>query len=196
MNKSEVLSKLKSFGMTNQLVTADLQRISQQHQIDLGLTTDAASAVEDTYYPQFGAAVRTEAAEMSRHYELFYCLEKSIRALVAETIEAADKTDQWWATTRVPTDIQTAVADRIQGEMDQGMTRRSTEELDYTTFGELSVIISKNWDIFGGLFTSKKAVSKVMTNSLRGPIAHCCALAPDEVVRLELTVSDWFRLME
>jgi hypothetical protein len=78
------------------------------------------------------------------------------------------------------------------------MTRRSSEELDYSTFGELSVIIAANWDVFGGLFTSKKAVEKVMAslNSLRGPIAHCSALAEDEVVRLQLTVRDWFRLME
>ena len=78
------------------------------------------------------------------------------------------------------------------------MTPRSSDELDYTTFGELSVIITCNWDIFGGLFTSKKAVEKVMSNlnSLRGPIAHCSPLAEDEVLRLQLTVRDWFRLME
>lgn len=28
------------------------------------------------------------------------------------------------------------------------------------------------------------------------PIAHCCPLAADEVIRLEITVKDWFRLME
>ena len=33
-------------------------------------------------------------------------------------------------------------------------------------------------------------------NQLRGPIAHCSPFAEDEVVRLELTVKDWFRLME
>ena len=33
-------------------------------------------------------------------------------------------------------------------------------------------------------------------NMLRGPIAHCCPLADDEVLRLQLTVKDWFRLME
>jgi len=32
-------------------------------------------------------------------------------------------------------------------------------------------------------------------NLLRGPIAHCCPLAEDEKVRLDLTVKDWFRLM-
>jgi hypothetical protein len=33
-------------------------------------------------------------------------------------------------------------------------------------------------------------------NMLRGPIAHCSPLAEDEVLRLQLTVRDWFRLGE
>lgn len=43
-----------------------------------------------------------------------------------------------------------------------------------------------------------KAFTKVMgnLNLLRGPIAHCSPLAEDEVVRLRLTLKDWFRLME
>src|SRR5579871_5160862 len=94
--------------------------------------------------------------------------------------------------------IKTEVAARIQKELDAGVTRRSMDELDYTTFGELSGIITANWDVFGSLFTSRKAVEKVMAslNSLRGPIAHCSVLAEDEKVRLQLTVRDWFRLME
>jgi hypothetical protein len=32
-------------------------------------------------------------------------------------------------------------------------------------------------------------------NVLRGPIAHCTALAPDEIIRLRLAMADWFRLM-
>jgi hypothetical protein len=94
--------------------------------------------------------------------------------------------------------VKSEVKSRTQKEIDSGVTRRSLDELDYTTFGELSVIITSNWDVFGGLFNSRKAVEKVMAslNTLRGPIAHCTALAQDEVVRLRLTVADWFRLME
>src|SRR5262249_2993575 len=101
-------------------------------------------------------------------------------------------------TPRIPRTIQTEVASRTQKELDAGITRRSLNALDYTTFGELSVIISANWDIFGGLFNSKKAVEKVMgsLNALRNPIAHCSPLAEDEQLRLQLTVRDWFRLME
>ena len=32
-------------------------------------------------------------------------------------------------------------------------------------------------------------------NALRGPIAHCSILAEDEIVKLNLSVRDWFRLM-
>jgi hypothetical protein len=198
MQTNGVLRRIKAFGMTNQMLQEDLARLESALQIDLGSRAPAREPVEDVYYPQFDASVRKESALMAKHYEVFYCLEKSIRALVAETVAAAEGNANWWVSKRIPTNIQQEVASRIQKEVDAGMTRRSSEELDYSTFGELSVIIAANWDVFGGLFTSKKAVEKVMAslNSLRGPIAHCSALAEDEVVRLQLTVRDWFRLME
>jgi hypothetical protein len=135
---------------------------------------------------------------MAKHYEVFYSLEKSIRTLVADTIEAAEKNADWWQTDRISSAIKTEVSVRIQKEIDAGITRRSLDALDYTTFGELGMIISSNWDIFGSLFSSKKAVEKVVAslNALRNPIAHCSPLADDEKLRLQLTLRDWFRLME
>jgi len=78
------------------------------------------------------------------------------------------------------------------------VSQRSEDEIDYTTFGELGEIVRKNWVDFGSIFSSEKAFTKIMTslNVLRGPIAHCCPLADDEVVRLQLAIRDWFRLME
>ena len=184
--------------MTSQMVTEDLSRIASAHAVDLGHVPIAAQTVEDVYYPQFDAAVRSEASAMAKHYEVFYSLEKSIRALVADTLEAAEKNPDWWSSARVPPAVQAEVASRVQKELDAGITRRSLDALDYTTFGELAVIISANWDVFGSLFSSKKAVEKVMAslNALRNPIAHCSPLAEDEQLRLQLTVRDWFRLME
>jgi hypothetical protein len=198
MRSNSLLGKIKAFGMTNQMLLEDMTRIESLYALDLGCASSTKAQVEDVYYPQFDASVRKESATMAKHYEVFYCLEKSIRALVSETIEDAERADTWWSSARVPKNIQDDVGSRIQREIDTGMTRRSSDELDYTTFGELSVIITSNWDIFGGLFSSKKAVERVMANlnSLRGPIAHCSPLAEDEVLRLQLTVRDWFRLME
>jgi hypothetical protein len=86
----------------------------------------------------------------------------------------------------------------MQKEIDSGFTPRSEDEIDFTTFGELGEIVRGNWDSFDAIFSSEKAFTKIMTslNMLRGPIAHCCPLAEDEIVRLRLTVKDWFRLME
>lgn len=197
MNKS-ALDKIKAFGMTNQMVAEDLTRIAKLHGTEFGHLPTLVQTVDDVYYPQFDPAIRAEAAQMAKHYEVFYSLEKSIRELVGETIEAAENTPDWWITARVPPIIQADVASRIQKELDAGVTRRSVDRLDYTTFGELSVVIISNWSIFGGLFNSKKALEKVFAslNSLRNPIAHCSPLAEDEQLRLQLTVRDWFRLME
>lgn len=199
-NRKHALEKIKAFGMTNQMVTEEIQRIGERYSVDLGHARPATAAadVEEVYYPQFDASVRAEASTMSRHYETFYCLEKSIRALVSEVIEESEQTEDWWSTQRIPNNIRTDVDGRIQREVDSGTTRRSMSEIDYTTFGELSIIITSNWDIFGALLSSRKAVEKVMAslNMLRGPIAHCSPLAEDEVLRLRLAVRDWFRLME
>jgi hypothetical protein len=134
---------------------------------------------------------------MSQHYEIFYSLEKSIRSLVADTVQAADG-DQWWSAQRVPPKVKQDAKARMQREIDAAITLRSDDPLDFTTFGELGEIIKVNWDIFGSIFTSPKAVQRVMANlnTLRGPIAHCSPLAEDKIGRLRLSVRDWFRLME
>lgn len=69
--------------------------------------------------------------------------------------------------------------------------------IDYSNFGELGEIIKANWDVFGDTFNDIGAVQKILSalNTLRAPIAHCKSLAEDEVVRLHLSLADWFRQM-
>ena len=191
------LEALKRFVMTNQLIEHDLSLVEAEYGLDLQRGYRRSTEPDEAYYPQIEAAIRAEAARMAPHYEMFYSLEKTIRGLIASTIESEDGAN-WWNGSRVPANIKTEAEARRQREIDTGMTTRSDDLLDFTTFGELSQIIKQNWDLFGGMFSSVKAVERVMANlnSLRGPIAHCSPLAEDEVVRLRLTVRDWFRLME
>jgi hypothetical protein len=199
VKNSAVLDKVRAFGMSNQMALADLSRISTEYMIDLRPNESSTStAVDDEYYSQFTMAARAEAAEMAKHYQVFYCLERSIRDFVSSTIQGAGNEPGWWSTNRIPERIRNDVTARIGKEIDTGMSRRSDEEIDYTTFGELSQIITSNWDVFGGIFKSPRAVERVMgnLNSLRAPIAHCCLLGEDEKIRLTLSVRDWFRLME
>ena len=89
------------------------------------------------------------------------------------------------------------MAFNMQREKDEGVTPRSPDLIDYTTFGELSNIIDANWTDFGDIFNSRKGVSRVLSrlNLLRGPIAHCSELSEDEMLRLQISLRDWFRLM-
>lgn len=198
MNRKTIEQKIMAFGMSNTMAIADLKNIQDKFNIKLGVENNEKEEIQQSYYPQFREVIREDAKTMSQYYELFYCLEKSIREIVSQIIETSENTENWWTSKRIPENIQNDVKQRIQREIDTGMTRRSEEELDYTTFGELSQIITTNWDIFGSLLSSKRALEKVTTalNNLRGPIAHCSMLAEDEVLRLKLTVRDWFRLME
>jgi hypothetical protein len=186
---------LRSFGMSGLLIIEDLRGIEQKFGIELGHLPRASQQSTTEYYPQFELEVRNEAAQMARHYELFYCLEQAIRKLIAEAMEEAAGAN-WWET-RVPQQIRDEVKRLIKSEVDSGVTRRSDRAIDYTTFGQLSVIISSNWSLFETIFKSPRAVEKVMSslNLLRGPIAHCCPFSEDEVDRLYLTVKDWFRMM-
>lgn len=187
---------IRSFGMSGLLICDDLRQIEQRFGIELGHAPKAEAASAMAFYPQFEQTVRAEAAEMSENYEVFYCLEQAIRILITETLEEAEGAD-WWNSARVPPDIKSDVASLAKRERDNGITPRSDRMIDYTTFGQLSGLITVNWDLFEPTLKSKRGVERVMANLnlLRGPIAHCCPMQEDEEDRLKLAVKDWFRMI-
>lgn len=192
--------KIKAFGMTNMLIESEIDQLEKRLDIKLRNSTskeESQNDIERAYFPQFAEALRLEAAEMARSYELFYCLEKTIRLQITELLELTHG-EKWWNDKVIPQQIFVEVKKRIQRERESGITPRSSDELDYTNFGELGEIIKSNWQIFASIFNNIKAVEKIMfnLNSLRNPIAHCSVLAEDEKLRLDLSLRDWFRLTE
>jgi hypothetical protein len=186
--------QIKLFGLNNLSIEAAIKQTERQ----LGIPFRQAAQNEDKdeeFYPQFPEHIRHEAASMARHYEIFYCLETSIRQLIADGLRAEAGAD-WWDKS-VPEQIRRNAEENRQRESQTGMTPRSDDMIDFTTFGELGQIISSNAKIFGDTFRDLKAVSRVMSslNSLRAPIAHCCPLAEDEIGRLQISLKDWFRQM-
>ena len=184
--------------MSAQLAEHDLSMVAEQFDIDIGvLEQKTAEQISSDYYPQIEKNYRDEARKMAPHYEIFYSLEKSVRSLISETLFEAEG-GAWWDSDRISEDIRLNVSESMRREQESGITPRSEAEIDFCTFGELAKIIEKNWDLFGAIFSNQKALNKVMynLNTLRNPIAHCALLADDEILRLQLTVKDWFRLME
>ena len=194
--EQDAAASVKLFAMANFLVEHDLDRIEREFSTDLRRGHSATIEADADYYPQIESDIRAEAARMAPHYEMLYSLERTIRELVSDVLAEAEG-DDWWESGRASS-VKGAAEDRQKRELDTGVTPRSGEPIDFTTFGELGELIKANWDLFGGMFSSDKAVLRVMAslNTLRGPVAHCSPLAEDEIVRLRLTVRDWFRLME
>ena len=187
-------ARIKLFVLANSLTENHLDKVERELDVDLG-RKEKAPIKEQDYYAQFDASFRQEAKEMAKHYEVFYCLEKSIRSLIVQLMKEK-YSDNWWDL-KVRDDIKKNVEANIKREAESGFSERSELKIDYTTFGELTVIVQDNWEAFTDLFKNPKAFSKIMSslNQLSGPIAHCCPLAEDEIVRLNLAVKDWFRLM-
>ncbi len=188
---------LKLFAITSQLIEHDLDRVEREQGIDLQRDHKRTVEVDQSYYPQIETEIRAEAAAMAPHYEVFYSLETTIRRFIRDSLADVDDGSDWWQN-HVPQAVRQNAEKSQKRERDAGITPRSSEPIDFTTFGELSEIIKTNWDVFEPTFQSIGAVERVMgnLNTLRGPIAHCAPLAEDEVVRLRLSVRDWFRLMQ
>lgn len=188
------LGQLKRFATNNLLINAALSEVERDHSISLFEKKSESDVIDETYYPQFDERFRAEATEMAVNFRIFYCLENSIRELISETLEEHFG-EVWW--NEISPTIKTAAEGLRQKEIDMGAIPRSSNLLDYTTFGELSTIIEQNKEAFEGRFTSFRAVNRVLwqLNMLRGPIAHCKLLAEDEVLRLHLSLRDWFRAM-
>jgi hypothetical protein len=188
---------IRAFGMSGLQITSNLASIERQYGLELGHDRTGARTRKATEYEQFEASLRMDAARMSEFYEVFYCLENSIRKLVSDIMVEAEGAD-WWLCSRVDEKRIREQADgRRRKEIDSGITPRSDQLIDYTTFGELSQLITDNWDLFDPVFQSKTAVSNVTNqlNLLRGPIAHCNPTDDLEQERLNLTVRSWFRIM-
>ena len=184
---------IKYFGLNNVALENDLRRVASDKKI--ALRPSKTKSNRDAYYPQITEEIRHNAARMAEHYELFYCLEVSIRDVIRAKLVEADK--DWWDNL-VPEVVRTNAVANKKKEVETGVAPRSDDWLDYTNFGELGQIISANWKLFSDLLSDPKAVQNTLhrLNTLRGPIAHCSILAEDEVMLLRYSLRAWFRLME
>ncbi len=195
MSNRGLLDKIRAFGMTGFQIRDDISKIERADSIRLIPRPRAEKVRKLEGYDQFEGSIRRDAAMMSEYYEIFYCLEVSIRQLVENILEEAEGVN-WWCSSRVPDDFRSYVKKLQSDEANTEITTRSDRNIDYLTFGQLGKLITDNFDVFNAVLSSKRAVDRIMSqlNLLRNPIAHCGVLADDEKERLELTVRDWFRM--
>lgn len=185
-------TEVKSFGISNIFIESGIQRIENEYQLDLG-HTKSAKTIFDGILNRFELNVQFDARSMAQYYEIFYCIEQQTRSIVSDRLQ--DKFGLEWWHTKVPEHVRVEVEKRIKAEVEAGIALRSTEPIDYTTFGELSIIVEKCWEHFSDTFHDKKAVKRVLStlNMLRAPIAHNATFVENEAQRFNLAIEDWMR---
>jgi hypothetical protein len=193
-----MMEHLRSFLLNNAVLQIEVDRINAAHSHSRERISREVKGdpLLQPYIPQINAGIRERAAEMASYYEIFYMLENDIRSLISQTL-SEERGESWWEVC-VPEAVKLSANHNKSRERDAGVSLRSTDPIDYITFGELGEIIKANFDIFGPIINSKKGLEKVMSslNLLRGTIAHCGILSEDEVLRLKLALRDWYRLMQ
>lgn len=190
--------RLELFALKCAPIKSELERILIDTDESL-VQSASANEVDDMirdYSNQIQLQLRLRAARMGEYYRIFYMLENFIRDFVVDILEE-EYGENWWDS-RVPERIREGAKSSRERELNAGVTPRSDDMIVYTTFGELMGIMSANWEHFAGMFSSPKGLESVMArlNTLRGPIMHCGVLAEDEVLRLKLSIRDWFKLFD
>jgi hypothetical protein len=188
--------RIRAFGMANLQLNSELQQVEHQYGVGLRAPVKSDPGEGEPYYGRFEAELRGEALAMASHYQVFYCLENTIRGFISDLMEGAYGAD-WWEK-KVDDAVKKEAKDNKAREEAAGVAPRSDDAIDYVTFGQLGDIIEKNWDVFAGALRNRKAVRRVLAtlNAVRAPIAHSTLLPDDEVARLRVALRDWFRQME
>ncbi len=142
---------------------------------------------------EFDGDIAGEALVMADFYALNYCLERSVRKLILETLE---KYDDWWGEKRIPKDVIDYYKGVRKREDDSDtLLNRPGSYLNYLTFGHLMGIIQFNWDDFKDKFVlgREKPVTEALAelHELRHMIAHSCELNEIDQNRFKVAMNKW-----
>ena|SRR6056297_245166 len=118
---------LRAFGMSAGQMTSELRSLEKRLDLEILDSKRERVAKKTENYEQFEADLRKEAADMAELYEVFYCLENSIRRLVSAMLFEAEGVN-WWDSDRVNEDrIRRPCKDRRSKEVDHAVTPRSDQ---------------------------------------------------------------------
>lgn len=142
----------------------------------------------------FSPEVRRKAMLSFPTYIAFFCLENSVRELVAERLSENRGAD-WWDKC-----ASKAIKERVEKRREEEgnnrwHVRRGDHQIYYTDFGDLKLLIQNNWQDFEDLFPDQNWVSARLDDleASRNIIAHSNVLEDREIDRIKLYLDDWYK---
>jgi len=134
-----------------------------------------------------------EANRMAGVYPDLYVFENLMRYVVMNLLEKKHGKDWWIEPEVVPNPIVKKVEDRKNREGENRWhSERGSHAIFYTDFGDLSSIISKNWDEFKTVFPNLRWIQTRLeeTELSRNIVAHNNPLPKKECDRLKMFLDD------
>jgi len=188
---TKIVPQLKKM-VFNGLLAQETLKVLENEGIGLKVPLSPVAKIEEN---DFNPIVIHEAEKMASVYALFYCLENSVRDLISDRL-AERYGAGWWDMACVSVKIRKAAKDlKEKEEKNKYHTPRSSEMIGYTNFGNLSQLITNDWQDFSDLFPDQHWVSSRL-NDLelsRNIIMHTGSLPEIEVERIESIARDWVR---
>lgn len=154
--------------------------------------TADSTAEDEIGLEDFSAAIRMQAVKMAAVYQAFFCFENSVRELVEARLKEQMGAD-WW-TKGTTSQIRTRVDARKKKEQaNRWHGVRGESEIDYADFGDLSLMVTNNWELFEDLFPDQDWVRTRLADleMSRNVIAHNGVLDGREIIRITLYLKDW-----
>ena len=155
-------------------------------------STEAAVADDEISLDDFSVAIRMQAVKMATVYQAFFCFENSVRELVEARLTENLGADWWEKGTT--TQIRTRVNGRkVKEQANRWHGARGESEIAYADFGDLSLIVTNNWELFEDLFPDQDWVRTRLSDleMSRNVIAHNGVLTGREITRITLYLKDW-----
>ena len=124
--------------------------------------------------------LENELRIMSHAYSILYLLENQLRLFIEKKLRAIHG-DQWIQC--IPDDIA-----KKAGKIKSSEENSALSLLNYMQFGNLTLVIGKNWEIFKETFKNPTGVVGRLNEleEIRHKIAHCRMLSKDNLNKLEL----------
>jgi len=132
-----------------------------------------------------------EAKRMADVYPMLYLLENALRYFIMSVLKE-NYGEKWWEQ-RVSLSINRKVSKRLNKEgKNRWHSQRGSDRIFYTDFGDLHLIITKDWDEFKEFFPNQEWIKARLDDIelSRNIIAHNNPLPSKEIQRFKLYFED------
>lgn len=164
----------------------------KERNISLQLELPRGIKIQDPILPQ---TIVNDSSKMANIYLMIYLFENSVRNLIKGVLET--KYGKNWWDSHVSSTVKKTVEDRMNKEKENRWHgKRGAHQIFYTDIGDLTSIISKNWDDFKNVIKKEQSWIKHKIEEIefsRNVIAHNNPLSNDDIQRLEVDFKDWFK---